>query len=74
MAKNSAQGLLTTLDDLFSTQEEREVATQPRVQEISIDLIDEFPNHPFKVRMDESMMEMADSVKQHGIRIFRDQH
>ena len=67
MAKNSAQGLLTTLDDLFSTQEEREVATQPRVQEISIDLIDEFPNHPFKVRMDESMMEMADSVKQHGI-------
>ena len=67
MAKNSAQGLLTTLDDLFSTQEEREIASQPRVQEISIDLIDEFPNHPFKVRMDESMMEMADSVKQHGI-------
>ena len=67
MAKNSAQGLLTTLDDLFSTQEEREVASQPRVQEISVDLIDEFPNHPFKVRMDESMMEMADSVKQHGI-------
>lgn len=67
MAKNSAQGLLTTLDDLFSTQEEREVAGQPRVQEISIDLIDEFPNHPFKVRMDENMMEMADSVKQHDI-------
>lgn len=65
--KNSAQGLLTTLDDLFSTQEEREVGSQPRVQEVSIDLIDEFPNHPFKVRMDESMMEMADSVKQHGI-------
>ena len=65
--KSSAQGLLTTLDDLFSTQEDREVASQPRVQEISIDLIDEFPNHPFKVRMDESMMEMADSVKQHGI-------
>ena len=65
--KSSAQGLLTTLDDLFSTQEEREVACQPRVQEISIDLIDEFPKHPFKVRMDESMMEMADSVKQHGI-------
>ena len=67
MAKNSAQGLLTTLDDLFSTQEEREVSSQPRVQEIPIDLIDEFPNHPFKVRMDESMMEMADSVKQYGI-------
>ena len=67
MAKNSAQGLLTTLDDLFSTQEEREVGSQPRVQDVSINLIDEFPNHPFKVRMDESMMEMADSVKQHGI-------
>lgn len=67
MVKSSAQGLLTTLDDLFSTQEEREVACQPRVQDISIDLIDEFPNHPFKVRMDESMMEMADSVKQYGI-------
>ena len=65
--KSSAQGLLTTLDDLFSTQDERDVASQPRVQEISIALIDEFPNHPFKVRMDESMMEMADSVKQHGI-------
>ena len=67
MAKSSAAGLLTSLDDLFSTQEEREVAAQPRVQEISIALIDEFPNHPFKVRMDENMMEMADSVKQHGI-------
>ena len=65
--KSSAQGLLTTLDDLFSTQEEREIAAQPRVQDISIELIDEFPNHPFKVRMDESMMEMAESVKQHGI-------
>ena len=67
MVKNSAAGLLTTLDDLFSTQEDREVASQPRVQDISIALIDDFPNHPFKVRMDESMMEMADSVKQHGI-------
>ena len=67
MVKNSAQGLLTTLDDLFSTQEEREDGSQPRVQEVSINLIDEFPNHPFKIRMDESMMEMADSVKQHGI-------
>ena len=67
MVKSSAQGLLTTLDDLFSTQEEREIAAQPRVQDISIDLIDEFPNHPFKVRIDESMMEMAESVKQHGI-------
>lgn len=67
MVKSNAQGLLTSIDDLFSTQEQRDVAAQPRVQEISIDQIDEFPNHPFKVRMDESMVEMADSVKQHGI-------
>lgn len=67
MAKNSAAGLLTSLDDLFSTQEERTVAAQAKVEDISIDLIDEFPNHPFKVRMDESMTEMTDSVKQHGI-------
>ena len=67
MAKNSAASLLTSVDSLFTTQEERDIATQPRVQEIPIDQIDDFPNHPFKVRMDDSMMEMADSVKQHGI-------
>lgn len=67
MAKNSAASLLTSVDSLFTTQEERDIAAQPRVQEIPIDQIDDFPNHPFKVRMDESMMEMADSVKQHGI-------
>lgn len=67
MAKNSAASLLTSVDSLFTTQEERDTATQPRVQEIPIDQIDDFPNHPFKVRMDDSMIEMAESVKQHGI-------
>lgn len=67
MEKNSVASLLTSVDSLFTTQEERDIATQPRVQEIPIDQIDDFPNHPFKVRMDDSMMEMADSVKQHGI-------
>ena len=67
MAKNSAANLLTSVDSLFTTQEERDIATQPRVQEIPIDQIDDFPNHPFKVRMDDSMIEMAESVKQHGI-------
>ena len=37
------------------------------MQEIPIDKIDDFPNHPFKVRMDDNMIEMAESVKQHGI-------
>lgn len=67
MAKNSAASLLTSVDSLFTTQEERNTATQPRVQEIPIDKIDDFPNHPFKVRMDDNMIEMAESVKQHGI-------
>ena len=67
MAKNSAASLLTSVDSLFTTQKERDIATQPRVQEIPIDQIDDFPNHPFKVRMDDNMIEMAESVKQHGI-------
>ena len=54
--KNSAAGLLTSLDDLFSTQEEREIAAQPRVEDIPIDQIDDFPDHPFKVRMDDNMV------------------
>ncbi|MGM9628962.1 MAG: ParB/RepB/Spo0J family partition protein [Faecousia sp.] len=65
--KSSAANLLTSVDSLFTTQEERDVAAQPRVEDIPIDLIDDFPNHPFKVRMDESMQEMVDSVKQHGV-------
>ena len=67
MAKNSAASLLTSVDSLFTTQEERNIASQPRVQEIPVDKIDDFPNHPFKVRMDDNMIEMAESVKQHGI-------
>ena len=67
MAKNSAANLLTSVDSLFTTQAERDIAGQPRVQEIPIDKIDDFPNHPFKVRMDDNMIEMAESVKQHGI-------
>ena len=67
MEKNSAASLLTSVDSLFTTQEERDIASQPRVQEIPVDKIDDFPNHPFKVRMDDNMIEMAESVKQHGI-------
>ncbi len=67
MEKNSVTSLLTSVDSLFTTQEERDTTTQPRVQEIPIDQIDDFPNHPFKVRMDDNMIEMAESVKQHGI-------
>lgn len=67
MAKNSAANLLTSVDSLFTTQEERDVADQPRVQEIPIDKIDDFPNHPFKVRLGDDMVEIAESIKQHGV-------
>ena len=65
--KNSAAGLLTSLDDLFSTQEERELAAQTRVEDIPVDLIDDFPNHPFMVRMDGAMVRLVESVGQYGV-------
>ena len=65
--KSSAAGLLTSLDDLFSTQEERQAAAQPRVEDIPVDLIDDFPNHPFKVRMDGAMVRLVESVGQYGV-------
>jgi len=65
--KNSAAGLLTSLDDLFSTQEEREITAQPRVEDIPIDQIDDFPDHPFKVRMDGAMVRLVESVGQYGV-------
>ena len=67
MKKNNVGGLLTSLDDLFTTQEERDTAKLPTVQDVDLSLIDDFPNHPFKVRMDDAMMDMADSIRQHGV-------
>ena len=67
MGKKSAAGLLTSVDSIFTTQEERDNAQRSYVIDLPAAQISDFPNHPFKVRMDESMMELADSVKQHGI-------
>ena len=58
---------LPSADDLFSTQEERDDAKLERVMELSLSEISDFPNHPFKVRMDAEMQEMAESVKQYGV-------
>ena len=66
MAKNSVADLLN-VDSLFTTQAERDEAKRETVMDIPLEKISAFPNHPFKVRMDESMMEMADSVKQYGV-------
>ena len=67
MAQNSARGLLTSVDSLFTTQAERDDAKLTRVEEIPIDLIDDFPNHPYKVRMDDSMARLIESVGEHGV-------
>ena len=66
MAKNSVADLLN-VDSLFTTQIERDEAQRETVRDIPLEEISDFPNHPFKVRMDEKMMEMADSVKQYGV-------
>ena len=66
MAKNSVADLLN-VDSLFTTQIERDEAQRQTVRDIPLEEISDFPNHPFKVRMDEKMMEMADSVKQYGV-------
>lgn len=67
MAKNNVAGLLTSVDDLFSTQESRDEAKLERVINLPPGKISDFPNHPFKVRMDEEMQQMAESVKEHGV-------
>ena len=67
MAKNNVAGLLTSVDDLFSTQESRDEAKLERVINLPPGEISDFPNHPFKVRMDEEMQQMAESVKEHGV-------
>lgn len=66
MAKNSVADLLN-VDSLFTTQTERDEAQRETVRDIPLEEISDFPNHPFKVCMDEKMMEMADSVKQYGV-------
>ena len=58
---------LPSAADLFSTQEERDNANRESVREIPLEEISDFPNHPFKVKMDESMADMAESVKLYGV-------
>ena len=58
---------LPSVDDLFSSQESREEEKLAKIREISLELIDEFPNHPFKVRDDEDMMNLVHSVQENGI-------
>lgn len=68
MAKSNALNFnLPSVDDLFSTEESRAEDRLERVVNLNPAEISDFPNHPFKVRMDAAMQEMAESVKQYGV-------
>lgn len=67
MAENRRNIKLTSLDDLFSTEESRAEAEREHVQEIPIAEIDGFPEHPFHVDMDDAMREMVESIKRFGV-------
>ncbi|RKJ17607.1 ParB/RepB/Spo0J family partition protein [bacterium D16-50] len=58
---------LTAYDDLFETDQSREEAALSKIRDISLAEIDEFPDHPFKVLMDEDMEQLVDSIKRSGV-------
>lgn len=58
---------LTALDELFMNDQSRAEVKLPRIHDIPIDQIDEFPDHPFHVRMDEDMDQLVESIKTRGI-------
>lgn len=58
---------LTAYDDLFKDDKELKESKLPKIYDIPIDLIDDFPDHPFKVKMDEDMEQLVESVKERGL-------
>ncbi len=68
MAKSKGISLnLPSVDELFTTQENREEQSLEKVMNISVDLIDDFPNHPFKVLNDSEMIDLSTSIKEYGV-------
>src|SRR5699024_6001390 len=67
MAKSLSKMPLPKLDDLFTTEEERNIASLEKVVDIKITDIDDFPNHPFKVIDNEDMEKMRDSIKENKV-------
>ena len=68
MARNNAPKIeLTAYDDLFQTDESRAEAKLSKIRDIPLSQIDEFPDHPFKVLMDEDMQQLVESIKQNGV-------
>ena len=64
---NSVGSMLTSVDSLFTTQAERDDMAKPKVEEISLDLIDGFEGHPFSVKDDEDMQNLMRSVAERGV-------
>ena len=67
MAGRKSDFTLTRLDDLFTTQTEREEERLSKIRDIPLELIDDFPDHPFKVRDDEDMQQLVESIKERGV-------
>lgn len=67
MAGRKSDFTLTKLDDLFTTQAQRDEEQFSKIRDIPLELIDDFPDHPFKVRDDEDMMQLVESVKERGV-------
>ena len=69
MAGRKSDFVLSTksLDDLFSTQEERDEAKLQKIRDIPLTEIDDFPDHPFQVREDEDMFQLVESIKESGV-------
>lgn len=63
----SVEGMLTSVDSLFTTQAERDDELKPKVEEIALDLIDGFEGHPFSVKDDEDMQNLVKSVSERGV-------
>lgn len=63
----SVNGLLTSVDSLFTTQAERDDELKPKVEEIALDLIDGFEGHPFSVKDDEDMQNLVKSISERGV-------
>ena len=67
MAGRKSDFTFTRLDDLFSTQEQRDEEKLSKIRDIPLELIDDFPDHPFKVRDDEDMQQLVESIKERGV-------
>lgn len=67
MTARKSDFTLTSLDDLFSTQEQRDDEKLSKIKDIPISDIDDFPGHPFKVKDDEDMMQLVESIKERGV-------